>query len=168
MGKKDVLGIFSDVDKPANALDELRKAGFSEHQFDILTDTPYPEGTFGEKPTGHKLFRFPLIGAAVGLAAGILYSAATQLAYPLVTGGKPILALPPMVIIIYEATMLSAILFTVFGILFESRLPRLIMGAYDTRITEGYIGILVSCPETDVAKARDALQAASAEDIKEA
>ena len=168
MGKKHILGLFSDIDKPADALEKLRSAGFDDRDLDILTDTPYPEGTFGEKHTSHKLFRYPLIGAACGFAVGLLLTSATQLAYPIVTGGKPILSIPPMTIIMYEGTMLGAILFTIFGIITESRLPRLIMGAYDTRITEGYVGITVACSEEDASKARDALREAGALEVKEA
>ena len=50
------------------------------------------------------------------MTAGILLTSMTQMAYPLVTGGKPILSLPPMAIVTYEGTMLGAILFTVLGI----------------------------------------------------
>ncbi len=167
MAQTSVLGLFSEIDKPADALDKLREAGFADHQLDILTDTPYPEGTFGEKTPAHKLFRFPLIGAAIGFSIGLLLAVTTQLAYPVVTGGKPILGIPPMVIVMYEATMLGAIIFTVLGIFFELRLPRLLMGAYDERITEGYIGVTVTCDEEDVSKASDALREAGAEDIKQ-
>jgi len=168
MANKHILGLFSDIDKPANALDKLKDSGFDESDLDILTDTPYPEGTFGEQHTSHKLFRFPLIGAACGFAFGLLITAGTQLAYPLVTGGKPILSIPPMVIIMYEGTMLGAILMTILGILIESRLPRLIMGAYDERITEGHVGITVVCSEDNVPKARTILESAGAIAIKEA
>ena len=62
--------------------------------------------------------------------------------------------------------MLGAILFTVFGILVESRLPRLFMGAYDTRITEGYIGITVTTSPERIGEAEDVLNKAGAEEVK--
>ncbi len=68
--------------------------------------------------------------------------------------------------IMYEGTMLGAILFTVAGIIFESRLPRLFMGAYDTRITEGYIGITITSGEDEMPKAEEILKKAGAVDIK--
>ena len=52
-----------------------------------------------------------------------------------------------MAIITYEGTMLGAIIFTVLGIIFESRLPRPKLGLYDERITAGYVGILVTTTE---------------------
>ena len=62
--------------------------------------------------------------------------------------------------------MLGAIIFTVLGVLFESRLPRRHMGLYDERITEGYIGVIVDCPEEQVNQAETLLKGAGAEEIK--
>ncbi|MEE9248120.1 MAG: quinol:electron acceptor oxidoreductase subunit ActD, partial [Dehalococcoidia bacterium] len=126
-----------------------------------------PEGAFGEKTSKHRLYVFPFIGAAIGFTVAILLTTATQVSYPLVTGGKPILSIPPMAIIAYEGTMLGAIIFTVLGIIFESRLPRAKLGLYDERITEGYVGILVTTTEDRIKAAKEVLTKAGAEDIKE-
>ena len=154
MAKKSVLGLYTEEDSAADALDNLRDAGFEEGEYELLTGTPYPEGTFGEAEPEHHLFRWPLIGAACGFTGGLIITAGTQMAYPLITGGKPILSIPPMAIIMYEGTMLGAIIFTIIGILFESRLPRLFMGAYSEKITEGHIGVTVTteADRTDVAE----------------
>ena len=165
MAKRSVLGLFLDENVAADALDALRTEGYTTDEYDVLTGTPYPEGTFGEAEPVHKLFRWPLIGAACGFIVAIMLTTGTQLAYPLVTGGKPILSIPPITIITYEGTMLGAILFTVIGIIWESRLPRMFMGAYDTRITEGYIGVTVTTEEDRVARAEEVLRGSGAEDI---
>jgi hypothetical protein len=62
--------------------------------------------------------------------------------------------------------MLGAILFTVLGILFESRLPTPNKGLYDDRITEGCIGVLVTCEEDQRDKVEHALTQAGAIDVK--
>lgn len=165
MPKRSVLGLFTDENVVADTMDSLKEEGYSSAEYEVLTGTPYPEGTFGEEEPVHKLYRWPLIGAVCGFITGILITAGTQLAYPLVTGGKPILGIPPMAIIIYEGTMLGSIIFTVIGVVFESRLPRLFMGAYDTRITEGYIGVTVTTEEDRVGKAEEVLRHSGAEDI---
>ena len=144
---QSILGLYSDAKYAAEAGEGLEKAGFSNEEFDFLTDTPYPEGAFGERHSSHRLYVFPIIGAICGLTVALLLTAGTQVSYPLVTGGKPILSIPPMAIISYEGTMLGAILFTVIGILFESRLPNPKQKIYDTRITEGMIGVVVDCEE---------------------
>ena len=64
------------------------------------------------------------------------------------------------------STMLGAILFTVLGIFFESRLPNLSAGLYDPRITEGYIGITLQCPEERVNAVEQLLKRAGAEDVR--
>lgn len=166
LAQRSVIGLFREEDSAADALDALRDEGFTQGEYEVLTGTPYPDGTFGEAEPVHKLFRFPLIGAVVGFSVGLAFTAATQLAFPVVTGGKPILSIPPMAIIMYELTLLGAILFTVGGIIFESRLPRLFMGAYDTRITEGYIGVAVTTSQERIITAEETLRGAGAEDIK--
>jgi hypothetical protein len=164
MANRGLLGLFREVDEAVNAADNLKDQGVTD--FEVLSGSPYPEGAFGEAPSPHKLYVFPLIGAALGLSVALLLTAGTQLAFPLVTGGKPILALPAMFIISYEGTMLGAVLFTILGVIFESRLPRMGTGLYDTRITEGYIGIAVAVPEEQVDKIRDAFESANAADVK--
>jgi len=113
-----------------------------------------------------RLFMFPLIGAVIGFSIGLLWTAGTQISYPLITGGKPLLSIPPMTIIMYENTMLGAIIFTVLGVLFESRLPKLNMGLYDARITEGYVGIIVDCPEDRASVAEKLMKDGGAEEVK--
>ena len=166
MAKQAVLGLYSDANYAAEAGDSLKEAGLTNEDFDFLTGSPYPEGAFGERHNSHRLYVFPLMGAICGLTAGILFTSMTQLTYPLVTGGKPILSLPPMAVISYEATMLGAILFTVIGIIFESRLPRIKLGLYDDRITEGLIGVLVECEEDQVSRVEQVLTQAGAVEVK--
>jgi hypothetical protein len=164
MAKKGMLGLFQDTDGAVAAADGLKAQGVTE--FQVLTDSPYPEGAFGEPPSHHKLYVFPLIGAALGLSVALLLTAGTQLAFPLVTGGKPILAMPAMVVVCYEGTMLGAVLFTILGVIFESRLPNLKGGLYDRRITEGYLGVEVSVPEEQVEQIEEVFRSANAVDIQ--
>lgn len=166
MANKKLLGLFQDPEQVAGAMTELHDKGFPPEDIDIYSGSPYPEGSFSEHEPETRLYMFPLIGALVGFALGLLWTAGTQISYPLVTGGKPLLSIPPMTIIMYENTMLGAIIFTVLGVLFESRLPRKNMGLYDTRITEGYIGIIVDCPSEQVSEAETLLKKAGAEEIK--
>ena len=160
-----ILGLFETADNAADAGDALKQADISPDDYDFLTDAPYPEGAFGEREERHRLYVFPLCGALIGLTIGILLTTMTQMAYPLVQGGKPILSLPPMAVVTYESTMLTAIIFTIIGIVFESRLPRIKVGLYDTRITEGLIGVLVNVEEDRLSSVSEILSGAGAVDV---
>jgi hypothetical protein len=166
MADQAVLGLYRTPEAAADAVGNLQQAGVADHNYEIMTGVPYPEGTFGEPPVRHKLYVFPFMGAMIGLTLAILEGVGTQLAYPLVTGGKPILSIPPIIIISYELTLLGAIVFTVIGIIFESRLPRPALGVYDTRITEGLIGVVCTCAEERVEEVRGLLQRAAAIEVK--
>ncbi len=165
--RHNILGVFRDAESAAEGARRLRDAGFTNEDYDVLTANPYPEGAFGEHVKRNRLFVFALSGAFVGFTIAALFTIGTQAAFPLVTGGKPILAIPAMMIIMYEFTLLFAMIFTVIGVIFESRLPR-VKGAgpvYDTRITLGYIGLIVTVTEDRIAAAQQALQQGGAEDV---
>jgi hypothetical protein len=166
MATQQLLGLFQDPQQVADTMSDLKGNGFPQEDLDVYTGAPFPEGSFGEYDPPHRLFMFPLVGALIGFTIGILWTAGTQISYPLVTGGKPLLSIPPMTVIMYENTMLGAIIFTVLGVLFESRLPKRKLGLYDERITEGYLGLLVECPEERVGHAESLLTAGGAEEIK--
>ena len=107
----------------------------------------------------------PFLVGVVAVPVGLMLPCMTEMSYPRVQGGKPILSLPPMAVITYESTMLSAIIFTIIGIMFESRLPKLKKGLYDTRITEGYIGVLVNTEEEKLSEVSAILSQAGAVDV---
>src|SRR3989304_1761510 len=96
-----LLGLFKEEEAiaAANATEALEQAGYTNENVEILTGSPYPDGSFGEREAKHKLYVFPFLGALLGFSAAMLITGATQAAYPLVVGGKPILSLPAMTII---------------------------------------------------------------------
>lgn len=169
MAKSNVgalLGLFQEPDEIIVALDELRAAGFTDTNMEVLSGTPYPSGTFGEAQRPHHLFAFAFAGAMAGFIVGLLVTIGMQISYPMVTGGMPILSLPPMFNVLYEATLLGAIIFTVLGTLFESRLPNIVGEPYDVRITQGYLGLLVRWRgRDDAAMAERILRSAGAVDL---
>ena len=167
MANANLLGVFPEAQQVADAMATLKNDGFPVEDLDIYSGTPYPEGAFGEHEPQHRLYVWPFVGAICGFTLALLFTAGTQISYPLVTGGKPILSVPPMTVIMYEGTMLGALIFTVLGVLFESRLPKRKVGLYDARITEGYVGILVSCPEDRVSRAEKLMKDAGAEDVRQ-
>src|SRR5579884_1769125 len=166
MAQRDVLGLYADVDSAVAGADGLAEVGLGRPDFEVLSNAPFPEGTFGHDHSIMRLGLWPLVGAAAGFSVGLLITGGTQLVYPMVTDGKPLFSIPPMLIIMYEGTMLAAVIFTVLGTLFESRLPRFSRAIYDTRITEGLIGVLVHAPADVADRVAEILRATGAEDVK--
>jgi hypothetical protein len=73
----------------------------------------------------------------------------TELSWPLPTGGMPIVATWPNLIIMFELTMLSAVLCTVATLLITAEIPRRRPLLYDPAVSEG--NILVGVERSRVA-----------------
>jgi hypothetical protein len=145
----ETLGTFNNVETATKAVDSLVKAGFAEDMITSLTSTPYPDGVL-VKTDQRTWFRWMSVGGGIlGAFAGFLLAAGTAYLYPVQTGDKPIIAAFPTAIIIYELTMLSAILGAVAGMFIEMRLPPWKERIYDPAIGEGAIGISVSVDSGD-------------------
>ena len=78
-------------------------------------------------------------GGAVGGVSGYLLAALTQRSYPLPTGNMPIVAFWPTGVIVYEMTMLGAILTTVLTLLISAGLPNWRKQIYDREVSDGMI-----------------------------
>ena len=68
--KRSIVGLYTDENTAADALDALNSAGYETNEYEILTGTPYPEGTFGEHEPEHKLYRWPLAGRRAASSSG--------------------------------------------------------------------------------------------------
>src|SRR5512138_94419 len=99
-----VVGVFAEPARAADAVRELRHAGW--HDVRVAMPAPYPEivAALG-RPRSH-VDGVILSGAAFGTAAGFALCIGTALAWPLLTGGKPIVSIPPFVIIAFELAVL--------------------------------------------------------------
>ena len=83
----------------------------------------------------------------------------TSLDWPIVTSAKPIVSIPPYMIIIFECMILIGGLSTFLGLLINSRLrkdtpPEL----YDERFSDNKFGILVNCNSDDLEKIENILR----------
>ena len=99
-----VLGSFGEPSAAAGAVRALKGAGFADVR--VAMPAPFPEvvAAIGKPRSPIDFVTFP--GALLGLLCGIGLTVGTSLAWPLVTGGKPIVSVPPFVIVIFEVTVL--------------------------------------------------------------
>ncbi|KAF0216829.1 MAG: hypothetical protein FD174_3509 [Geobacteraceae bacterium] len=75
----------------------------------------------GERPD--RLRFFALFGALTGFGSGLALTIYSVLSWPLIVGGKPIISLPPFLLIGYLLTILCGSLGAFFGFLLLARLP---------------------------------------------
>ena len=59
MSRKAILGLYETPDAAADAVENLQGASVDSNDYDILSGTPYPEGTFGEPPVDINCMCFP-------------------------------------------------------------------------------------------------------------
>ena len=166
-GSRELLAIFTHLDALLRAIHQLRDAGYR----DAGVFSPVPRHEVeealarGPGPVRH----FTLIGAILGATTGFVLTIATSLHYPLITGGKPIVSIPPFLVIVFELTILFGALATILGMLLNIRLPRLkLRPDYDPRFSEDRFGLWVRCEEKDFDEVRALLRGAGAEEVHRA
>ncbi len=161
-----VLGVFGELDAAIAAIDGLRADGMK----DITVFAPLPqhdlEHALHVKQSPVRLYT--LVGGMTGTATGFAFGTWTSMDWPLVTGGKPIISLPPFVIIAFELTVLFGALSTVLGLFITARLPRHKAALlYDPSFSAGNFGVLVVPPEGQVGAARSILERSGASEVRE-
>ena len=164
-----VVGLFEGIEKAAGAGDALRALPLSEDRITTLSSMPLPDGSVSRDARPIRFPRVTLAGWFLGALAGLALALGTYLLYPLITGGKAIVSIPPTLIITYEVAMLGALAGTVIAGFREMGLcrfrTRLI---HDPRIHEGKILLCASVEQGDQARrAIEAMRKAGGTEVRE-
>ena len=134
---------------------------------EVVSTLPLP-GAQIEKPVHVYLYLITIIAGLVGIGVGIFFAGGTAAFYPLMTGGKAIVARPVVGIVAYETMMLLGIVITflvmVMRILFVSR-PRL---EHLPQVEDGLIGVAVQVDRDDplFAEVRRVLREGGAREVR--
>ena len=161
-----VVGVFGDLGGAVLALRELKAKGYANLQTYSPTPRHELEEVLAKKESPVRLFT--LVGGLTGCSFGFFYAISTSLDWELITGGKPIVSLPPFVIIGFECTILFGALITVAGMFLNARLPKLGRApGYDPRFSNDKFGVVALGGPAQVAAAEEILRAAGAEEVKD-
>ena len=117
--------VFDDREQFLEVLRQLLQQGVPGERIRVITPFGVPEVEEILPGKRSKVRYFALIGAAGGTVTGLAFTILTALSWPLVIGGKPIVSLPPFIIIAFALTILFGALSTFAGFLLLSRLPSL-------------------------------------------
>jgi hypothetical protein len=164
---KAVYGLYPDPDAAQRAVDHLRKAGIADADIIVISSEPFEEYEFSHRDKATWLYWIAGAGGAAGLVLSYLFLRFAQTSWPINTAGMPIVAPYPNAIVIFEMTMLGAILATVTTLFITAKLPNRGPRLYDPEVSDGYILVGLENPPDSLAETvRDALGAAGSGRIK--
>ncbi|HQS08524.1 MAG TPA: DUF3341 domain-containing protein [Xanthobacteraceae bacterium] len=121
-----LFGLMAEFDQPERLVESIgraRDAGFLR----MDAYSPFPVEGAAEALGFHENYVpwLTLAGGIFGAALGYGMQVYTNLAYPIDIGGRPLLAIPPFMLITFELMVLFAVLFAIVGMLDLNHLPRL-------------------------------------------
>jgi hypothetical protein len=143
---KAVYGLYVDPDVAQRAVNNLRSAGVADHDITIISSEPLEHFEFGHRDAKTAMPWIAAGAAITGLLLTYYLLGLSQQSWPLVTSGMPIAPLWTNLIIIFEMTMLSAIIATVITLLITAGLPSRGGKLYDPEVSDGYILVGVENP----------------------
>ena len=160
-----IYGLYSDPDSAQRAVNDLRRAGVADRAITVIASQPYEEYEFSHRYKQTWIFWIAAGGGVLGLGIGLALAYITEAFWPLVTGGMPIVAWWPNIIIMFELTMLGAILATVLSLFITTGLPTVESRVYDAEVSNGKILVAVEKP-TNVAMIESTLRDTNVDTIK--
>lgn len=138
--RDDILALvaeFRDPEALVSAVEKLRAAGWDR----LEAYSPFPiEGLAGKLGWSSNAVPIAaLVGGIVGAVSGFLIQAWANWSFPLDIGGRPLLPLQAFALVMFELTVLGAVLSAIGAMLIGNRLPRLNHPLFDAeRFSMGY------------------------------
>lgn len=160
---RGVMGVFYYVDDATEAVRVLREMGHKK--LGVISPVPHHaiENVLDEGPSLVRWITF--IGGVLGATAGMSLCIYSVISYPLVTGGKELISVPPFIIPTYESMILLGGLANLVGMLALARLPHIKLKApYDPRFSEDRIGVWVACGGTEAKRVEEIMKGHGAEE----
>ena len=142
---KSLYGLYASGQSAQEAVNRLRAAGLTDAQITIASAQPMEDFEFGHIDKRSWLWWIACGGGLLGMLAAFGLTWLTAVSWPMNVGGLPTYAWWPNLIIIFELTMLGAILATVVSLVVTAGLGRR-MGLYDPEVTDGQILVGVEDP----------------------
>lgn len=163
-----VKGMYDTLDCMLAGIEELKAAGL--RGFEVLSPLPRHEildAVYEGRPSPVRWWT--LTGGLSGITLGFLLTSLTAIQWPMINpGGKPVVALPPYAVIMFECTILGGALFTLLGAIVHCGIPGywLDKALQDPRASDDKFGIVfLRAPEADQDKIEDILRKTGAFEV---
>lgn len=162
-----VYALYPDPDAAQRAVNGLHAAGLSHGQITVMSGEPYEDQPFAHRDSATWLWYIAVLGGFIGLTIATWLTRMTELAWPLQTGNMPIVAWWPNMIVMFELTMLGAIVATVLTLFITAKLPSRVPPLYDPEVTNGMILVgVVNPPLAKLPDVERALRAGGASELR--
>jgi hypothetical protein len=156
---KAIYGLFGDGMSAQQAVNRLRAAGIADREIVVISSQPMEEYEFGHMESKTRIWWIACLGGLIGMATAFGLAWLTEMSWPINVGGLPTFAWWPNLIIIFELTMLGAILATVITLVVTAGLGRR-GGVYDPAVSDGKILVGVENPSESQARELESALAA--------
>ena len=163
-----LLALFDEdkLDPAANAIEKLHEMGIPDDGINVISGVPLAHKILGRPHPSTNVSRLALGGAIAGFFFGAFLNYGTPYLYYVPVGGQYITPIPPGMILIFEMTMLFALLATFLGVFLDSYFPNYRPMEYVPEISDGKIGIFFKYPSGEQEKFVDAMSAFGAESVR--
>ena len=160
----NLIGVFDDGEKAAAAILAIQKDSLGD--ISVYSPTAAHEIDQALDVKTSPIRSCILVGGLVGCVTGFAWPIYTVLKWPMITGGKPLISIPPFVVIAFELTILLGATAGLLGFLVLCGLPRLRQPSVnDPRFTNDRFGVLVTCEAANQNRLRALLEQAGAEEV---
>jgi len=166
MSDTTLLALFEDIDPAADAIEKLHEMGVTDDQINVISGVPVTHKMLGRPHPRTNVSRLALGGAVAGFCFGAFLNYGTPYLYTIPVGGQYITPVPPGMILIFEMTMLFALLSTFLGVFLDSYFPNYRPMEYVPEVSDGKIGVFFKYPSGEQEKFVDVLSKLGAESVR--
>jgi hypothetical protein len=159
----ELVGTFAGEEQCVGAVDVLKRNGVA---FRVFSPIPSEHLLHAIGRGLSPVRAFVLMGGIAGVLAGLALTVGTSWEWKLVAGGKPVVSIPPFIIIMFELMVLFGGLSAALSFFLFARLPQLDpIPGYSERFGADRFGIAVECAEADSARIEALMREAGAEEV---
>ena len=143
---KAVYALYPNGQSAQQAVNRLRAAGIADRDITVISSEPMDDYEFGHMDSATWIWWIASGGGLLGMAAAMALAYIAEMSWPINTGGLPTFAWWPNLIIMFELTMLGAIIATVATLVVTAGLGRGRGKLYDPGVSDGKILVGVENP----------------------
>jgi hypothetical protein len=152
---KGVYALYPDGASAQRAVDNLRREGVTDSEITVISSAPMEDFEFSHIGGKNRLWYVASLGGAIGLILSTSLVVFMERDWAVNTGGMPIVAWWPNLIVMFEMTMLGGIFATVGTLIATSGLLRRRPPFYDPAVSNGMIMVGVESPSAQAATAAE-------------